>query len=96
MTPKSLSVSSDRLSRIAQQVQEWFPAITVSISVVILWQISIVVFDIPRYVLPRPSAIAEEISTKAGTLLYHLSWTMGEALGGCWRPIPRLPRCSDI
>jgi NitT/TauT family transport system permease protein len=69
-------------SNIGQRVKKWLPAMTVSISVLMLWQVCIVVFDIPRYVLPKPSAIVGEIGTRADTLLYHLSWTMGEAIGG--------------
>lgn len=61
---------------------EWLPATIVLITSFIAWQLIILLFEIPRYILPSPIDILGEISEQWLELLEHLGWTLLEALGG--------------
>lgn len=52
------------------------------ISVLALWELIVLVFNFPEYILPRPTEIIYEIITNFNTLLRHTSITMLEAVVG--------------
>lgn len=49
---------------------------------VLLWEFSVRVFNIPLYVLPSPSSVLSAVVTERGNLLRHGLVTVCEALGG--------------
>jgi NitT/TauT family transport system permease protein len=48
----------------------------------IVWEVCVRLFEVPAYVLPAPSAIAQRIAVKQNELLPHAGWTAYEALLG--------------
>jgi NitT/TauT family transport system permease protein len=48
----------------------------------VVWELSVEAFDIPRFVLPAPTAIVEAGIEHYPTLFAHLRITLAEALGG--------------
>jgi NitT/TauT family transport system permease protein len=70
------------IKKYSAQFSEWLPPLLAFVSILFVWQISIHQFEIPHYILPEPINIAEEISTRASSLLNHLRWTMTSAVGG--------------
>lgn len=67
---------------VVYRIREWLPTVLVFVSTLFLWQFITVRFNIPHYILPKPTAVAEEISVRAVSLLQHLGWTFLEAIGG--------------
>ncbi|MEO4043347.1 ABC transporter permease [Hoeflea sp. CAU 1731] len=57
------------------------PAITL-VTLLVLWEIAVPVFDIKAYVAPAPSAIAKVLYSKFGLLMSNLLPTAIEAIGG--------------
>jgi NitT/TauT family transport system permease protein len=62
--------------------REWAPALVVFAAVIGLWWGSIVVFDIQKFLLPRPSAIVSSFWNDRHTLWPAGWYTFKEALGG--------------
>ena len=52
------------------------------VSVLLVWELLVMVLDIQEYILPSPFMIFTEIFTNLNELLYHTSITMSEALAG--------------
>ncbi|MBN1487579.1 MAG: ABC transporter permease [Anaerolineae bacterium] len=50
--------------------------------VVLVWEIIVRVQEIPSYILPAPSAIAQTLTGRAGDYITATLVTLGEALGG--------------
>jgi NitT/TauT family transport system permease protein len=61
---------------------EWIPAIVVFVLGIAVWQIAIDVFDIQKFLLPKPWSIVSAFWTQRSTL-WSAGWlTLKEALGG--------------
>jgi NitT/TauT family transport system permease protein len=61
---------------------EWVPAIVVFCLGIVVWQVSIDVFNIQKFLLPKPGSIVSAFWTQRGTL-WSAGWlTLKEALGG--------------
>ena len=61
---------------------EWTPAAVVLVLTLVIWQESIAVLDIKRFLAPQPTAIARTFWDQKSELL-HAGWfTFQEALGG--------------
>ncbi|SDX50781.1 ABC transporter permease [Paenibacillus sp. CF384] len=45
------------------------PPIILMLAVLVIWQVITVIFDLPRYILPSPAAIAKAASERGGDLL---------------------------
>jgi NitT/TauT family transport system permease protein len=61
---------------------DWAPAVGVLVLALVVWQQSIAVFNIKRFLAPQPSAIASTFWDHRSELL-HAGWfTFQEALGG--------------
>jgi NitT/TauT family transport system permease protein len=58
-----------------------YPAATVVV-VLVAWQVVVTGFGIPAYLIPSPGAVALQLVSKAGFLLYHSWVTTYETLGG--------------
>ena len=76
------NTSTTPLWRISNRFRGWLPAILLSVGVILLWQLLVVIYEIPVYILPEPLEIARELGSRTGSLFVHLGWTMREAVGG--------------
>jgi NitT/TauT family transport system permease protein len=70
------------VAAVRSRVVDWIPAIIVFFVAIAAWQLSIMIFDIQRFLLPKPWAIVSAFWTQRGTL-WSAGWiTLKEALGG--------------
>jgi NitT/TauT family transport system permease protein len=58
------------------------PAVFFMILVLIVWQVAVSVFDVPSYLLPKPSQILERLITSLPVLSRHFLITVVESLLG--------------
>lgn len=83
--PSKLTASEHSINRggkIRQTLKVWAPPILVFIVGLSSWAISIVVFDIPAYLLPSPSRILTEIIQRTDIFISNGLWTLAEAIAG--------------
>ena len=65
-----------------RKIADWIPAIAVFFLGVVVWQVSIDIFDIQKFLLPKPGSIVSAFWTQRSTL-WSAGWlTLKEALGG--------------
>jgi NitT/TauT family transport system permease protein len=68
--------------RVGRRALDWAPALFVLVLTLVIWQESIEVFHIKRFLAPQPTAIASTFWDTRSELL-HAGWfTFQEALGG--------------
>jgi NitT/TauT family transport system permease protein len=65
-----------------RRTREWVPALVTAVVVLILWEVAIIVFDIQRFLLPKPSEIAARLYAEHGVLLRAGWFTFQEAFWG--------------
>jgi len=64
------------------KLAEWVPAIVVFCLGIVVWQLAIDIFDIQKFLLPKPGSIVSAFFTQRHTL-WSAGWlTLKEALGG--------------
>ena len=64
------------------RVVEWIPAIVVFCLGIVVWQLAIDIFDIQKFLLPKPGSIVRAFFTQRHTL-WSAGWlTLKEAVGG--------------
>jgi NitT/TauT family transport system permease protein len=68
--------------RVGRRALDWLPAAIVLVLVLVIWQESIAVLHIKRFLAPQPSAIAGNFWDNRGELLHGGWFTFQEALGG--------------
>ena len=68
--------------RVGRRALDWLPAALVLVLVLVIWEESIAVFDIKRFLAPQPSAIAGNFWDNRGELLHGGWFTFQEAFGG--------------
>ncbi len=68
--------------RVGRRALDWLPAALVLALVLVIWEESIAVLDIKRFLAPQPSAIAGNFWDNRGELLHGGWFTFQEALGG--------------
>jgi NitT/TauT family transport system permease protein len=67
---------------IRNRLTDWVPAIVVFFAGIAVWQLSIEIFNIQRFLLPKPWAIVSSFWTQRSAL-WSAGWlTLKEALGG--------------
>jgi len=70
----------------AKTAKKWLEVIGVpivfSLGIFALWEMIVLAFNIPAYLLPAPSMIFTELATSFGSLLGHIGLTMLEATAG--------------
>ena len=80
----SETVSTEAGSKPFMKVPHSLPAIVASIIILLMWQYGVVLFDVPAYILPTPSAVAvriyEDFST--GLVYSHFWMTLVEVILG--------------
>lgn len=64
------------------RLKEIFLPILFFIGILVIWEILVLGFDIPEYLLPKPTKIISEIITDFNSLLKHTGITMLEAVIG--------------
>ena len=70
------------LKEVRTRAGDWLPAIVVFFAGIAIWQLAIDAFNIQKFLLPKPGAIASAFWTQRGTL-WSAGWlTLKEALGG--------------
>ena len=68
--------------RVGGRALDWVPALVVLVLVLVIWEESIAIFDIKRFLAPQPSAIAANFWDNRGELLHGGWFTFQEAFGG--------------
>jgi NitT/TauT family transport system permease protein len=68
--------------RVGRRALDWLPAAIVLVLVLVIWQESIAILDIKRFLAPQPSAIAGNFWDNRGELLHGGWFTFQEAFGG--------------
>jgi NitT/TauT family transport system permease protein len=68
--------------RVGRRALDWLPAAVFLVLVLVIWQASIAIFDIKRFLAPKPTAIAANFWHNRGELLHGGWFTFQEALGG--------------
>jgi NitT/TauT family transport system permease protein len=67
---------------VGRRAVDWVPAIVVFVLGIVIWQSAIIVFDIEKFLLPKPTEIVSTFWNSRDTL-WHAGWfTFKEALGG--------------
>jgi NitT/TauT family transport system permease protein len=67
---------------VGTRVVDWIPALVVFLAALLVWQLSIELFHIRRFLLPKPAAIVTAFWDQRGAL-WDAGWlTLKEALGG--------------
>ncbi|HEY3185694.1 MAG TPA: ABC transporter permease [Gaiellaceae bacterium] len=70
------------VATVGRQARDWIPALAVFVLGIAVWQLSIQVFGIERFLLPKPGAIVSRF-WDARDELWRAGWfTFKEALGG--------------
>lgn len=57
-------------------------AVAAVLFILVLWQVAVVAFRPPAYLLPSPGAVARVLTRDAGQLAFHAWTTLGEMLAG--------------
>ncbi len=68
--------------RVGRRAVDWLPALVVLVVVLVVWQESIAVFHIKKFLAPQPTAIASTFWTNRHELISAGWFTFQEALGG--------------
>jgi NitT/TauT family transport system permease protein len=68
--------------RVGKRMVDWVPALVVLVVVLVVWQESIEIFHIKKFLAPQPTAIASTFWTDRHELLSAGWFTFQEALGG--------------
>lgn len=88
---QTIDKSPTFLDRLSSGLQYYFPTIAIAISVLVIWELLVVVLNIQQFLLPKPSAIFAELSSEfnmwmspdQSSLLFDASGaTLWEAIGG--------------
>jgi NitT/TauT family transport system permease protein len=67
---------------VGRRAADWVPALVVFVLAIVIWQGAIVLFDIQKFLLPKPTEIVSAFWNERDTL-WHAGWfTFKEALGG--------------
>ena len=70
------------MKRVWRLVVEWFPALVVGVLVLVVWQVGIDVFNVQRFLLPKPTAIAQAFWEQRSELWAAGLYTFSEAFWG--------------
>lgn len=64
------------------RLRTYVPAVLLFMTVLLAWQVAVVVFEVPAYIIPSPTEISGELVVEGPDLLTDLGWTMLEAVLG--------------
>src|SRR5262245_12953938 len=64
----------------------WAPVVgypvALGLLLILAWELAVIFWEIPQFLLPAPSAIAATMVRTFNTLLFHTGWTLLETLLG--------------
>jgi NitT/TauT family transport system permease protein len=61
---------------------DWLPPLVVFVGVIVLWEVSFTILQVPVFLIPRPTVILASLQAESATLLKGVIYTATEALGG--------------
>ncbi|MGA2876366.1 MAG: ABC transporter permease [Nitrososphaerales archaeon] len=70
------------MNRALRWAEEYAPAVLLLIAVVILWQVVVIIFKIPSYLVPLPTAVASSLVANWNLLIGNMWVTVEEILLG--------------
>ena len=70
------------LRKLYATTTRWLPAILIMVSILGAWEAYVQIFDVQKWLLPAPSAIAATIGNSAGLLSGHTLVTLNEIVIG--------------
>jgi NitT/TauT family transport system permease protein len=82
MAVETLSTSASWMDNTQRRLQNYVPAIITFVLVMVLWEVSIRIFDIKQFLLPAPSKIAEIFVQQFQTIYQQGFRTFQNALWG--------------
>ena len=91
MAPTQARATTTLIASIRRWLAYYFPTIAIAVSVILLWEVIVVIFDIQQFLLPKPSAIFAEFMQQVDlwlapgerSILFESSGaTFWEAFGG--------------
>ena len=85
---------------VGRGLRDWIPALVILVAILVGWELAIDVFDVQRFLLPKPSAIAARFWEERETLWAAGWFTFQEALwgfaAGCSAAIARRARARPL
>ena len=70
------------LAGLRRRASGWLPALVVFVVVIVLWEVTLTVFSVQSFLVPKPSVIFAAFMDDQATLLKGLVFTGTEAIGG--------------
>jgi NitT/TauT family transport system permease protein len=61
---------------------DWLPPFVVFVAVLVVWEVSFTILQVPAFLIPRPSAIWTSLQAEFPTLWKGVLYTASEAIGG--------------
>ena len=69
-------------SRLVRALRGPLAPVLTAAAIIVVWEIGVQVYDVPKFLLPAPSAVAAYLATNVGLLWHHALATLSEALVG--------------
>jgi len=66
----------------SRRLRTLVPATLLFLAVLVVWQLAVMLLDVPAYIIPSPTEIAGELVVEGPDLAADLGWTMLEAVLG--------------
>jgi len=61
---------------------DWLPPLVIFVAVLVVWEVSFTILQVPAFLIPRPSAIWTSLQAEFPTLWKGVLYTASEAIGG--------------
>jgi len=71
-----------RIGSTLSKLRSWAAPVTILLGIVVLWELGVQVWDIPKWQLPSPSEIGQELASSRSLLLEHMLVTLEEIVLG--------------
>ena len=71
-----------KIGSVASRIRPWLTPVMILVGIVVLWELWVQIWNIPKWQLPSPSEIALELATSRGLLLGHTLVTLEEIILG--------------
>lgn len=71
-----------KISSALSKLRPWAAPVTILLGILVIWELGVQVWDIPKWQLPSPSAIGQELAASRSLLLEHTLVTLEEIVLG--------------
>ena len=71
-----------KIGSVASRIRPWLTPVMILVGIVVLWELWVQIWNIPKWQLPSPSEIALELAASRGLLLGHTLVTLEEIVLG--------------